>query len=697
MHTQALIAAKADIERADSNEGAAGQRTPCYVAAQAEKPECLELLMNASADFMKVNKTGTSPLVIARATRHHECSALLSLATLDLPVEVLQEQRDGEDMLKWTGTEPLQELLDNEKELIASSKGTRFACALPWAFARMPLDTCLAVVALVSAYREGALRLNRTDEKSGMELLQASMKVQQVLIGLLETLDADEFSKTLLPINQDTFFLERAVGANCNVLLAYSRLQTMLDERWNLTLPHHIFYYAQSQWYEQDQPSEVPGMEHEAGGANARDLGKNLKSFKQLKTRRAMGFTLGEARLPTLMQELKRELPKRSPRHPAPTLLALYARFGLAVFLNLVAFLIEAIFPPFKEWLREWIESKMRHASENVIRRNPKPEWKGEEGKGEKAFLIDGVVMGTALQARPPQEEHDEELRWKRQLAAIAEDEARMVEFYVPLFQPLGCFMLHAVTKLMLAAFITVLPGAGEVTATWLTFLLIWVLQLLINELDGMIFKRTLWLQDVFNAVELVSFLLLTVGLLQRLYSKSLHIYFTEHGNVTKWGSHSEYAPPPPPANLPRNPNPDVNRLRIPRWMSPRSRIVTLSRLVCSQRGHQRGRGGDRLAGQTDGRRGADGRRDHLPRAAGAVNARRGHLLHVDLPVVPVAAALVGARPARAHGAADARRRLPLRHPALGHLLRLRGRAGRVLPRRGGRAQPAAQGAVQLP
>ena len=250
-----LIEAKADVDLVEPGAG----RSPAFVCAQFERVECLEtLIQDSDADLHLTNKNGRSPIHIARALQNVGCASTLALATLDYDYHGGENPNFIPVPTKWEGLTKkgppaLTHLTSSVQELQATVEGSKIITSLPYAFARRPLDTCYAVVALVVGYRRMQRKVMSVDERAAENLLEAAFIVQQALLSMLDTLDEREFHNLVLPPDKDTG-LDAAVAAECKLFLSYPRLQTLLQDYWGFVTPSEIAEHAEISWYGQSDP-----------------------------------------------------------------------------------------------------------------------------------------------------------------------------------------------------------------------------------------------------------------------------------------------------------------------------------------------------------------------------------------------------------------------------------------------------------
>ena len=474
-----LIRGKADVDMADDQ-----RRTPAFVCAQLDNDKCLEaLIQDADPNLRLPNVNGRTPLMIARATRNFASAAVLSLATLehDLVSDHLVMTRESA-LTRRPRRVPLDGLTSDHRELRSIVTGDTFITTLPYAFVRKPLATSHAVVRLVKALRDQEARVTAFDERGGEQLLEAAFRVQVVLIAMLDTLDDGEFCLLMLPPEDTTALLDAAVAAGCKMLLAYPRIQRLLQDRWTIVGPRTIRTYASRQYW-----GEGEGGEEEGSLAQRR--------MSQHRTSQAI-----RARA-----ETERRVAERSSYQ------ALLRRLALALMRNLALLVAEALWPPLGPKIEGMIASEKRAASERVAARNSEP--KVFDGNGFKAFYLDGVLLSTAIRKRSEADQQAKRDRWARRRAAVMQDEADLVEFDWPLFQPFGTFILHVTSKVCFVALLTTLPPIGDESFGWLGFLLVWAVQALVVQVHSLLEKPMLWLSEVFNTLDLGSLLLVCIGL----------------------------------------------------------------------------------------------------------------------------------------------------------------------------------------
>ena len=464
---QILLDADADVDQAD-DQG----RTPIYVAAQLNNHLVLEhLIAQSDPGLRQPSLTGRTPLNVARRMRNFDSAAVLALATLEFDAqhdEVLPDRQRG--LTRPDPRPPVAILSTDARELEKLVHGDKIRVSLPYCFVRRPLDTCYAVIELVAGLKREETKVTKVDELGGQELLDASFKIQQVLICMLDSLDETEFTTLMLPSGGNTSLLDAAITASCKMFLSYPRLQKLIQDRWNLALPSDVISFAAMQWWNQDVAGDAVGK------------------------------------------------PPRRLVAP-PTLRGLYVRQLRAIVYNVMLIFGEALYPPLADANIHAFDQAKEKARKRVRLRNPEP--LNFDDKGQKSYYLDGVLMGVTVQSNDDDTDQDREERraiWSRMLAAVAEDEARLEEFDQPLFQPCGTFLMHATSKFLLAFLLTILPAIGEAHIPTLLFLLLYSSQLAIQEIDAILKQYNLWNTDFFNKLELASTSLISMALVARLY-----------------------------------------------------------------------------------------------------------------------------------------------------------------------------------
>ena len=173
-----LINAGAELNRPNAED-----QTPVWLATQSGEVDCLELLVCAQADL----RAGiTEPIQVARETQQAEVAATLALATLDF--NPIASERDwASRWLHPTDQKPLVGMLTGVglKELTATVTGESLVTCLPYAFSHFPLDTALATIDLVLAYRDRERETTQLDQRAGASLLDAAYKAQQILVQIV--------------------------------------------------------------------------------------------------------------------------------------------------------------------------------------------------------------------------------------------------------------------------------------------------------------------------------------------------------------------------------------------------------------------------------------------------------------------------------------------------------------------------------
>ena len=518
---QLLIDAKADINKPDF----AG-RTPVFISCVADMPESLEVLVKASANLTHPSNNGRTPLWISRATRHYDTAALIALATLEIEIDTDLSNEEGDRGDKWLyalpNSTPLSHLVHDVFEMKATTHGDKLIAALPYAFARRPVDTCHAVTALVTAYRAESDIVMKSDEKGASELLDAAFRVQTMLIALFETCNDLEFERLTQPPHGDCTILEKAVASECKMLLAYPRLQKSIDFRWSLETPSLVHEFAQKQWFSQGVPGEIV------------EKGKPPQRIT-----------------------------------PAPSLLYLTAQFTLAFFLNTLAIIITAFWPPAEAWYDKQRVEMIEQARKRVWARNPAPS-DGDDGfdeQGAKYYYLDGVLIATALQTRTAAERAKKKKRWLQMLTTVADEEGRLAELWFPILQPAGKFYLQTGFKLMFACLTTVLDGPGRSSALYLLFLVQWGLQLLIQEITKVIQHPSLWASDVFAFVQLASCVLMVAGLSFRLHIQAKVTGLSDSIAEGDWTDFDVWT------RLGKHMEPE-DYIRVPHWEAPFAQML---------------------------------------------------------------------------------------------------------------------------
>ena len=466
--------------RADSNLSETKQlRTPAFVAAQFENYSCLEcLIAHANPDLHLANRNKRTPLQVARKLQHHQSASILALATLEYREdENISPRPDRRSSLMRRGPPPIAKLVNNKQELQATVRGEKVAICLPYAFARRPLDTAYAVIGLVSAYRKKADGITKTDERGGEELLDAAFRVQQALMAMVDTLDDVEFARLLLPNSGDTSLIEAALISQCKLLLAYPRLQRLLNERWSFASPLDVHSFAAVYWYRQD----APGYMEEALGAS------------------------------TGYHDNKDELSSATRLVAPPTMLHLYRQTAITVLRNMLMLTAEAFWPPLAASIAQEILTAKRAARACVEQRNPEPS--DYDASGAKVYLLDGVVVSQALKRRTSEDQAAKRSKWERKRATLAQKESRLAEFDYHLFQPCGTFILHAISKVIFAILVTALGPVGDCSHRYIGLLMLWNLEMLWRNIEAATTKTGLWLTDIFNVFELIAGFLIAAGL----------------------------------------------------------------------------------------------------------------------------------------------------------------------------------------
>lgn len=473
-----LIQAKADVNLADKSG-----RTPAYVCAQLNKTSCLEaLIIGADPNLRQRNNNGRSPLMIARAMRNYSAAAVLALATLEHDEEAdhLVPSRQVA-LFQKPRRRPLRGLTRDARELKATVHGDRFMSTLPFAFVRKPLATAYAVVHLVVALRKQERYVTAYDERGGEMLLDAAFRVQSILIAMLTTLDDAEFASLILPPRGDTSLLDATISADCKMLLAFPRIQRLLQEDWALVLPHHVQHFASSQWYGED--AAAAAVANAAGPSSEEDRATRDELLKVVERRVSQRSSYG----------------------------VLVPRLAFAVLHNLALLACEAVWPPMGAKVDVQIIAAKEAAVQRVAARNPEP--LDFDADGVKTFVLDGVVVSRAMASRSAEDQIAKRDLWVHKMAEVKEDEARMEEFRYPLFQPLGTFIIHLASRIYLSVLLTSLPPVGDEPFWYLVWLFGWALQNWVIQLRAAWTKPGLWLANVFNVLELGAMTCVLIGL----------------------------------------------------------------------------------------------------------------------------------------------------------------------------------------
>ena len=337
---------------------------------------------------------------------------------------------------------PLRGLTRDARELKATVHGDRFMSTLPFAFVRKPLATAYAVVHLVVALRKQERYVTAYDERGGEMLLDAAFRVQSILIAMLTTLDDAEFASLILPPRGDTSLLDATISADCKMLLAFPRIQRLLQEDWALVLPHHVQHFASSQWYGED--AAAAAVANAAGPSSEEDRATRDELLKVVERRVSQRSSYG----------------------------VLVPRLAFAVLHNLALLACEAVWPPMGAKVDVQIIAA-KEARKRVAARNPEP--LDFDADGVKTFVLDGVVVSRAMASRSAEDQIAKRDLWVHKMVEVKEDEARMEEFRYPLFQPLGTFIIHLASRIISPHCSLALPVGDE--PFWYLVWLGWALQ----------------------------------------------------------------------------------------------------------------------------------------------------------------------------------------------------------------------------
>ena len=95
------------------------------------------------------------------------------------------------------------------------------------------------------------------DQRAGAHCLMPRT-AQQILVAMLSTLDDTSFTTLMLPAHGKNAILEKALVAQCRMLLSYERLQMLLYDRWRFILPTQVNDYVSNAWFgEMANPEEL--------------------------------------------------------------------------------------------------------------------------------------------------------------------------------------------------------------------------------------------------------------------------------------------------------------------------------------------------------------------------------------------------------------------------------------------------------
>lgn len=156
-----------------------------------------------------------------------------------------------------------------------------------------------------------------------------------------------EFATLFLPPDGSTLLLESAVIVGCKMLLAYPRLQTLLQERWAIAVPADVHAYAAKQWWGQSSPGWV---EAPADGGS-----EPAKSRVRLAA------------------------------HAPPGFARLYARLAWRFLVNVLYLLGGACYPPLEAHLIQDQNARRVAARRRVHARNPRPRQYDAQGTGHRS------------------------------------------------------------------------------------------------------------------------------------------------------------------------------------------------------------------------------------------------------------------------------------------------------------------------
>ena len=476
-----LIEAGADLDRRNED----GQ-TAVWLAVQSGEVECLELLVAAEADLRAGVTNGlghTEPLGVARETQQSEAAATLALATLDFDASAIQMTARSR-WLQRSKSPPLARMLSpgNVKELTATVTGQSLEICLPYAFARFPLDTCVAVIKLVHAYRQRERVVTQLDQRAGAGLLEAAFKAQQILVAILSTLDDSRFTMLMLPMGGHNGILEDAICCECKVLLSYERLQKLLYDRWRPVLPGHTIDYVKTHWYGEMLLAQDSAK---AGGQNPNE-------------RKRPGSRWWNAE-----------------RQEVNTLWIILECVG-SLLTNLLLVLPMAAYPPLQARMLQRRTRLTSSAKVRVRERNPPP---GDfDDRGRKRFYLDGVLLGTTLATRTEAEQEKKYVMWSTRLAHLCEQEGLIEMRFFPLFQPAGKYVLHTFASIVFAFNLMNLEQLGESRIHTTILLTIWALQIVGENIYDAYSSFGLYRTDVINSLELTATMSTALGLIARLH-----------------------------------------------------------------------------------------------------------------------------------------------------------------------------------
>jgi hypothetical protein len=354
-------------------------------------------------------------------------------------------------------------------------------CALPCAFERDMAEAFgYAIEELVAACRRRSSAVMKLDVAAGERLVEGIVRVQQVLVAMLGALDEDALSRVLLPwtdAQSGTRLLASAVRNKCTMLLASPLVQGMLEARWRIILPNEVAEFSQRQWLGEAEPPD--GSSDESSDESSE--GSSDKTSKQ--------------------------------KPPAEGTSQLWWELLLALGRQLLLLVRIALYPPAEE-AAEWQASLCATAAAAAVNgRNPMPD---ADNDGLTSLEVDGVEVSFFYDTDPDDEQQDARKTFFRARATVAKEEARLSLRDFPLMMPEAKFWLQTVSKLTLAATLTIIPIRRLSTASLLG-VEVWLVQIVLQEASEAYADRRLYTTDPLNLVELIGAVALCAGVLVEL------------------------------------------------------------------------------------------------------------------------------------------------------------------------------------